>query len=189
MTPNRRLTLLLGLLGAAVIALIANRDGVSNLWPVARLDVGVGAADPGVASEAAPRGPAFPDVNLEGLAAGRVEPVEGGRNPFSMSTAPRTAFSGPPPALGTPGPTGNSENVTDPATRTVPPIPLKFIGIVNLSRDRGRLAVLSDGDFVYHGRHGDIVEGRYRILNIGDESIELEYTDGRGRQSLPLAGS
>jgi hypothetical protein len=75
-----------------------------------------------------------------------------------------------------------------PAPPTASPIALKFIGIVNLPGDRGRLAVLSDGDFVYHGRQGDIVEGRYRILSIGDESIELELTDGRGTQVLPLSG-
>jgi hypothetical protein len=69
------------------------------------------------------------------------------------------------------------------------PIGLKFIGIVNLSGGRGKLAVLSDGRFVYHGREGDIVEGRYRIVRIGDESIELEHMDGRGRQVVRLTGS
>ena len=51
------------------------------------------------------------------------------------------------------------------------------------------LAVLSDGRFVYYGREGDIIDGRYRVVRIGDESIELEYADGRGKQTIRLSGS
>ena len=47
-------------------------------------------------------------------------------------------------------------------------------------------AVLRDDRGVYHGREGDIIEGRYRILKIGAESIELAYVDGRGRQTIRL---
>jgi hypothetical protein len=41
---------------------------------------------------------------------------------------------------------------------------------------------------VYHGREGDIIEGRYRILKIGIESIEMAEVDGRGRQTIRLSG-
>ena len=68
------------------------------------------------------------------------------------------------------------------------PISLKFIGILT-ETTAGRMAVLSDGKFVYHGREGDIIEGRYRIVKIGEESIQLEYADGRGRQTIRLSGS
>ena len=47
-------------------------------------------------------------------------------------------------------------------------------------------AVLRDDRGVYHGREGDIIEGRYRILRIGQESIELAYVDGQGRQTIRL---
>ena len=40
--------------------------------------------------------------------------------------------------------------------------------------------MLSDGRGVYQGREGEIIEGRYRILQIGIESIDLAYLDGRG---------
>ena len=72
---------------------------------------------------------------------------------------------------------------TGPVEPPPPPrIPLKFIGVADAGREGklGRVAVLSDGRGVYHGREGEIVEGRYRILKIGVESIDLAYLDGRG---------
>jgi hypothetical protein len=68
-----------------------------------------------------------------------------------------------------------------------PPIPLKFIGKVE-SGKAGLVAVLSDNRGVYQGRQGDIIEGRYRILRIGVESVDLAYLDGRGRQTIRLTG-
>jgi hypothetical protein len=70
-----------------------------------------------------------------------------------------------------------------------PPITLKFIGVVARTGGAGKIAVLSDGKFVYHGREGDIIEGRYRVVKIGEESIQMEYADGRGRQTIRLTGS
>jgi hypothetical protein len=67
---------------------------------------------------------------------------------------------------------------------------MKFIGTIGNAGDPkfGRLAVLSDGRGVYHGREGDVIEGRYRIVRIGVESIELAYLDGRGRQTIAKTG-
>jgi hypothetical protein len=88
----------------------------------------------------------------------------------------------PTPALtGTPRPAGPA------GPPPVPPIPLKFIGV--LERASGvKWAVLSDGKVTMHGRDGDIIDGRYRIVKIGIESIELTYVDGRGRQVIRLTG-
>jgi hypothetical protein len=33
-----------------------------------------------------------------------------------------------------------------------------------------------------------VIEGRYRIVKIGVESIVMEYVDGTGRQTIPLRG-
>ena len=50
--------------------------------------------------------------------------------------------------------------------------------------------MLSDGRGApLYGNEGDIIEGRYRILRIGVESIEMAYLDGRGRQTIRLSGS
>jgi hypothetical protein len=66
---------------------------------------------------------------------------------------------------------------------------LKFIGIVEKA-DGTRLAVLSGGDggTPLYGKEGDIIDGRYRILAIGVESVEMAYADGRGRQTIKLSG-
>ncbi len=51
------------------------------------------------------------------------------------------------------------------------------------------MAILSDGrGNVLTGREGDIIEGRYRLLKIGADSVEMTYTDGRGRQVIRLTG-
>ena len=53
----------------------------------------------------------------------------------------------------------------------------------------GRVAILSDArGGVFYGREGEIVEGRYRILKIGVESIDIAYLDGRGRQTIRHTG-
>ena len=68
-----------------------------------------------------------------------------------------------------------------------PPITVKFIGVVS-RRDVGKVAVLSDGKNVYYGREGEIVDGRWRIVSIGEESLQIEHADGRGRQTVRLTG-
>jgi hypothetical protein len=66
---------------------------------------------------------------------------------------------------------------------------MRFIGLVEESERAQKIAILSDGRGIYQGREGDIIEGRYRIVRIGLESVEMTYLDGRGRQSIRLSGS
>jgi hypothetical protein len=69
----------------------------------------------------------------------------------------------------------------------VPPIPLKFIG--TLERNGQKIAILSDtAGHVSYGPEGATIDGRYRIIRIGAESIELAYVDGRGRQTIRFTG-
>lgn len=70
-----------------------------------------------------------------------------------------------------------------------PPIPLRFIGFLQPRGAPGRVAVLSDGrGNVFDGREGDVIEGRYRLLRVGNDSADLIYLDGRGRQTIRLSG-
>jgi hypothetical protein len=128
------------------------------------------------------------EVDLQALQSERPEPEATQRNPFRFKPKPPPP---PPPAPplqadrrttpdGTPFETGPLEPPPPPR------IPLKFIGRVESGS--GLLAVLSDARGVYQGREGEIIEGRYRILKIGVESIELAYLDGRGRQTIRLTG-
>jgi hypothetical protein len=69
----------------------------------------------------------------------------------------------------------------------VPPITLKFIGLFGSPSRELKIAVLSDGrNPPFYGKEGDIIEGRYRILKIGVESVEIAYADGRGRQTIRI---
>ncbi len=57
------------------------------------------------------------------------------------------------------------------------------------NREASRIAVLSDSrGGVFYGREGEIIEGQYRIIKIGVESLEIAYLDGRGRQTLRHTG-
>ena len=136
--------------------------------------------------------PAAPGVHLQALQGNRSKPASGARNLFRFATkAPPppppivTAPSRgtPPPIVVAPVPTG------PPPPAPPPPITLKFIGIIESTERAQKIAILSDGRNVpFYGREGDIIEGRYRILKIGIESIELAYVDGRGRQTIRLTG-
>jgi hypothetical protein len=98
----------------------------------------------------------------------------------------------PPPVIARPaGAAGDrpAEPVGPPPAPPIPPIALKFMGVVESPERSLRVAALSDGRGVYYGREGDIIEGRYRIVRIGAESIEMTHLDGTGRQVIRLSGS
>jgi hypothetical protein len=71
----------------------------------------------------------------------------------------------------------------------LPPIEFKLIGIVVPSDAKPKIAVLSDcsGPPVY-GKEGDLLAGRYQILKVGEESIELSDANG-SPQTIRLTGS
>ena len=124
-------------------------------------------------------------VKLEALNLNRDEPTENQRNPFRFKpkvAAPARPETGMKPVA--PAPVGP---VTPAGPPPLPTIPLKFIGLVT-KPDGMKIAVLTDSKVTLHGREGDIIDGRYRIVKIGVESVELTYADGRGRQTIRLTG-
>lgn len=131
--------------------------------------------------------PAVEDVALESLEASPPEPADSDRNPFRFGGR-RPAPEPQPLAAGGAGGQGGAQALAPPAPAGPPPIPMRFFGIVE---DHGRkLAALTDGrGNVFYGSEGDIIEGRYRIVRIGVESIELAWVDGRGQQTIRLSGS
>jgi hypothetical protein len=132
---------------------------------------------------------AVTDIELEALNAPRDDAPVPERNLFRFEVkapppapAPRRVVTPPP----RPVPTGPPVPQGPPPP---PPIPLRFIGLLNAPAQAGRVAILSDGrGNVLTGREGDIIEGRYRLLKIGADSVEMTYTDGRGRQVIRLTG-
>ena len=158
------------------------------------------ARTPAARPPAAGAATAAPTVQLAALKAERAVPAEGGRNPFRFERPTPVAAPPPPAPLpqrmpapvaeppATATPAGDAPTQA-PARAPAAPITLKFIGLVQRG-DGVSLAVLSPGEGKgpLYGREGDIIEGRYRIIRIGSESLEIEYADGRGRQTLKLSG-
>lgn len=133
---------------------------------------------------------ATPDVRLESLGAERPKPGSTDRNLFRFKPKappppPPGAFRPPPPPVTAPPVPMQPAGPPPP-----PPITLKFIGLLTPESGGMKIAVLTDGmGPPMQVREGEIVAGRYRVLRIGVESIEMAYLDGRGRQTIRLTGS
>jgi hypothetical protein len=180
MERRRQRELALAAVAVLAIALAAYR--VRTMSPASAQTsppVRQSATVPGSAAQPQPKG--LNEVDLSALNAPKAAPQTISRDPFRFRMkAP------PPPPPGPIRPAGPQQ--TGPVEPPPPPhIPLKFIGTLE-SQKPGRVAILSDGRGVYYGHVGEIIEGRYRIVQIGVESIELAYLDGRGRQTIRLTG-
>ena len=128
------------------------------------------------------------DVQLELLKGPRADAGEPERNPFRFEAKappparPRPAIAEAPPPVVTAPPVPQGPPPP-------PPIPLRFIGLVDAPSQAGRVAILSDGrGNVFYGKEGDIIEGRYRLLRVGPDAADISFTDGRGRQTIRLSG-
>jgi hypothetical protein len=185
MTVERRALWLGAVFIVALVAVMVVRSMDSGGTQGRR---GAPRARPAPPAAPADSAPELGDVNLEALKRDRGEPADQARNPF------RFRPKAPPPAA-TPPPVANPLNESAGPKMPVgptgppppPPITLKFIGVVQKA-DGTKIAVLSDGKRPFHGVEGQEIEGQYRLLKIGLESIEIAYLDGRGRQTIRLTG-
>ena len=174
--------------------------------------VGCGAAPPAAGSPApaavpvaepqghpnVDQGRALPALRLDPLFAERPPLHQDPRNPFRFGpageeTARRSPSQVVPPGAPEPPSGGPSLPLAEP-TAAAPdapggtPAPLRLIGVVEARESAGRVAVLTDERGVYHGRAGDAVEGRYRIVAIDETSVELEDLARGVRMTLRLSG-
>lgn len=164
-----------------------------TIWPAGSADrQGSG---PGTASGRGPvqqGGDAIvpPSLGLEAMEAPRAAPANR-RDLFRFGSA-APAPSGAPGSGRAGGHEGGNEpdeTAEEPAEPAGPPpparIPLRYVGYAE-TPGTGKVAALSDGRFTYHGREGDVIEGRWRVVSIGVESLVIERVDGSGRQTLRL---
>ncbi len=131
------------------------------------------------------------DVSLGALEGGRLGPDDSGRNPFvfGMRQVTVTDAGARRPVTRRPAMPETAPVLLPPGPPPLPPIPFKFIGLVEGTAGTKKIAVLSDSKgLVVHGSEGTIIDGRFRILSIGTESLDIAYADGRGRQTLRLTG-
>jgi len=185
-TERSRQLVLAGLVVILLVVLVKMWPGTSAAPPPASNRPGstVAARAQGGAAAA----PAAPTVHLQTLNDERPKPESAERNLFRFKTKPAPApppapvVTRPPPQAAAAAPSG------PPPPPPLAPITLKFIGV--LGPESAKIAILSDGQNPpFLGKEGAIIEGRYRILKIGVESVEVAYADGRGRQTIRLTGS
>ena len=127
-------------------------------------------------------------VRLDALDQPRPSADGGNRNPFRFYTPPpppRDREYAPPPVPRLPGPDVPPVPTGPPPP---PPIPLKYIGLIEAGPGQGKVAAFSDCRATMHGREGEIIAGQYRLVRIGVESVVLEYADGRGRTTVRMSG-
>jgi hypothetical protein len=125
------------------------------------------------------------NVRLGELRRPRPDAQASERNPFRFYVPPP-----PKPPADPPRPRQEEPVFTPPPPPPpppVPPIPLKFIGIIDVPQ-LGKLAVFSDCRTTMRGKEGDIIDGRYRLVRIGVESVTMEYSDGKGRTTIRMSG-
>lgn len=189
-TPEeqRRQKLLLALL--VVVALgMAYRQ-----WGGGAAEVAAGASNPVPTATPSPAGAqaSGPGGNMPvPVKLGSLEPVveDGGnsRNPFAFGVPPR-----PPAPPAPPAPPPRPTPPPAPPVPTGPPprpaIPVKFIGFVEEQGKAGKIVALSVGGEVVMAREGDLVDGRFRLLKVGLDSITMAYADGQGQQTIRLSG-
>lgn len=103
------------------------------------------------------------------------------RNPFRFGVPPA-----PPPKPQAERPTVVAPPPVPQGPPPPPPIALKFIGRMVLP-DKRLVAALSDSKGgVFEATEGQIIDGRIRVVKIGEESVILEYVNGTGRTTLGL---
>jgi hypothetical protein len=183
-TSRRQLYLLAGL-AALLAAVLYFEFGRGGAVTSTAAPAGNGAQPSNQAASAGGRALPVSDVKLDALNGGERPLAAADRNPFRFEqkapppappapvAPPRQTAAPPPVALGPPPP---------------PPIPLKFVGWLNATAAQAdRVAILADArGNPFYGKEGDIIEGRYRLLRIAADSVDVAYADGRGRQTIRL---
>ncbi len=113
---------------------------------------------------------------------------EAGRDPFSFGARP--APPAPPPEAQPAASMPPPPPVVATVPQGPPPIALKLIG-VTVPPGTGRpMVTLKDpvSGASFEASEGQIVDGRYRVVKVGERSVVLSYVDGTGMRTVSLGG-
>lgn len=173
---------LLAVLAAVLIYEFAGSGTSSAAPPVSSTQGSAKRGRPGTAST--PENDLDPTVHLGTLEASRRVKYEPGRNIFEMQAAPM-----PTPIATVRQTAPQPQRTFTPSTPPPPPIPLKFYGFANKPGEAKRI-FLSEGDpqnsTVFIARQGDIVDRRYRVVEIAATSVEIEDVLYSHKERIPL---
>jgi hypothetical protein len=123
-----------------------------------------------------------PRVRIDILAASQSKKYEPGRNIFrmeevkiaSVDRSVRTTAEMGPPAPPTPTP-----------TPPPPPIPLKFYGFASKPTEQKKIFLDDEGE-IFVARQGDIVERKYKVVQINNTNVIIEDVLNNNRQTIQL---
>ncbi|MDQ6678535.1 MAG: hypothetical protein M3Z09_14710 [Acidobacteriota bacterium] len=137
-----------------------------------------------------------PTLKLTLLAKVQAVTLEGGsRNlfQFGVAPAPAAAALGPIPKENKiavnrlPAPPAAPE-ATGPTPVPPPPaIPLKYYGFSNARGEPRKKAFFLDGEDIIVAWEGETVKSRYKVVHIGVNSVDVEDTQFKNKQTLPMA--
>jgi hypothetical protein len=82
-------------------------------------------------------------------------------------------------------PMGPDPSPTPTPTPPPPPIPLKFYGFASKSNEPKRIFLADEGE-VFVARQGDIVERKYKIVQINNTNVIIEDVLNSNRQTVQL---
>jgi hypothetical protein len=124
-----------------------------------------------------------PRLRTDLLAASQNKKYEaGGRNIFRMEEAPLDkTITGVRPLQ----PMGPDPEPTPTPPPPPPPIPLKFYGFASKANEPKRV-FLADADEVFVAKQGDIVERKYKVVQINNANVIIEDMLYNNRQPIPL---
>lgn len=186
-TPAQQRRQLLTLGALLVIAAVAYFKFVAPTAEVpAPASNTAAATGPRATAPAATAAQALPEsLKLAALEAVHEE-TQGDRDPFGFGVPPRSPAPPPPPPA-RPMPAPEPPRPQGPPPR--PQIPVKFLGFAEDPARPGKLVSLSFNGAVVLAREGDVVDGKYRLVKVGLESIVMAYLDGQGQQTIRQSGA
>jgi hypothetical protein len=120
------------------------------------------------------------DLDLDRLRVAGRELGEAERDPFRFrpkAPPPAPRVQAPPPVFAPAAPAGPPP---------VPAIPLQLIGFIG--GDQPVAAFRDAHGNTFRGKEGDVLEGRYRLLRVGPNSVDVANLDGSGRQTIRMTG-
>jgi len=104
------------------------------------------------------------------------------RNIFQVYTPPPPPTAAP---VSNPSPAASAPPLPPPPP-PAPTIPLKFYGVAAPPGSTRKKAFLTDGEEIFIAQEGEMIARFYKVVRIGVNTIELEDSRSKQKQSLPL---
>lgn len=156
------------------------------LWLQRGMGPGAPTADGGGAG---PSGDELPRIDLARVGADKAKATAGKRDLFDFSAATATqAQAQPTPA---PSPSFDEEDLNPfgdtPASPTPAPVlNVKYVGSVSDKRGFKVAVLMTDRKELLTGQAGELVANRFRIVNIGLESVDIQDVGSERVRRIPL---